>query len=1032
MSEKALDDLRDAIASTSRALVVVRNEKIVYEWYPEGRGPSDRHSTASLAKAIVGGLSLAVAMEDGLIALDDPAWKYVPAWKEHPLKSKITIRHLGSHTSGLDDSHHREERARGIEQGQYTGWAGDFWRWRQGDRRPPDDAFTISRDLAPLRFEPGTDSQYSNPGMAMLTWCVTASLKGQPHPDLRSLLRERIMRPMGIADEEWTCGYGITETVDGLPMVANWGGGNYTPRSVARLGRLVLREGDWDGRQLLSPQTVRAMTSDAGLPAHFGMGWWTNADGRLAGVPRDAVWGLGAGHQILLVVPSLNLIMVRNGGDLFSRAESSDRIGQVLLAPVIAAVTDARVVTPSRQPASSGSNPGPPADAVPKAPYAISPVLGGIEFDFSTHRRLAIGSDNWPVTWAADGHQYAAWGDGGGFGGSNQSGRVTLGVARIEGAAHNYVGKNVWGGVDAEARAEFDGKSYGILSVDGTLYMWVASQPRKHLDSCRIAWSEDLGQHWKLADWNFTHADRLTIPTFLNFGRDYQDARDRFVYSYFIHPTWGPEPATTGQYGFDVHQLGRIYLARVPKAQLLDRGSYEFFAGMNDVEEPLWTRDLDGKRPVFEDDHGVGWNVSVSYAAAQNRYLLCTEHSATHAGNLGVFDSPTPWGPWTTVAYELGWGAGHIEPSTFYWSFPNKWLNADGHFTMVFTGKNSNDSWNTVQGRLLTGRQRATAEKVPPVPNSPVIRGIEWAPPEEIVRAAAGCDNWPLTWGDDDHLYAAYGDGRGFEPFVPEKLSLGFARITGGPESFVGFNLRSTTGESTGDDIRGRKASGLIMVDGVLYLLVRNVGNSRLGWSRDHGQSWQWADWKFTEGFGCPTFLNFGRDYAGARDSFLYVYSTDSNSAYVAADRFVMARVPRESIERRETYEFFVKIADDGAPVWSADIGERGAVLEHPGRCYRTGITYNAGLKRYLWTQVFPESTHRNGPRFQGGFGVFDAPEPWGPWTTASFTNNWDVGPGETCCFPSKWMSVDGRTVHLVFSGDDHFAVRRARLIVGE
>ncbi len=42
----------------------------------------------------------------------------------------------------------------------------------------------------------------------------------------------------------------------------------------------------------------------------------------------------------------------------------------------------------------------------------------------------------------------------------------------------------------------------------------------------------------------------------------------------------------------------------------------------------------------------------------------------------------------------------------------------------------------------------------------------------------------------------------------------------------------------------------------------------------------------------------------------------------------------------------------------------------------------------------------------------------------------WDVGPGETASFPTKWMSADGKTVHLVFSGDDCFSVRKATLAV--
>ena len=60
--------------------------------------------------------------------------------------------------------------------------------------------------------------------------------------------------------------------------------------------------------------------------------------------------------------------------------------------------------------------------------------------------------------------------------------------------------------------------------------------------------------------------------------------------------------------------------------------------------------------------------------------------------------------------------------------------------------------------------------------------------------------------------------------------------------------------------------------------------------------------------------------------------------------------------------------------------------------------------------------------------GSYDAPEPWGPWTTAYFTDIWDVGPGETNSFPTKWMSVDGKTLHLVFSGDDSLSVRKVVL----
>lgn len=211
---------------------------------------------------------------------------------------------------------------------------------------------------------------------------------------------------------------------------------------------------------------------------------------------------------------------------------------------------------------------------------------------------------------------------------------------------------------------------------------------------------------------------------------------------------------------------------------------------------------------------------------------------------------------------------------------------------------------------------------------------------------------------------------------------------------------------------------------GVLYLWARNAGVSRLAWSADRGRTWTWADWKFPAGFASPTFLNFGKDYAGARDEYVHVYSHDSASAYEPSDRMVLARVPADRITDRDSYTFFRMLDGKGEPVWTRELGQRGAVFVRPGGCYRSGVSYNAGLKRYLWCQTLPGGD----TRFRGGLAILDAPEPWGPWTTVFATERWDVGPGETSSFPTKWMSPDGRTLHLVFSGDDSFSVRRAAL----
>ncbi|MCH7746361.1 MAG: hypothetical protein IIC84_09835, partial [Chloroflexi bacterium] len=86
----------------------------------------------------------------------------------------------------------------------------------------------------------------------------------------------------------------------------------------------------------------------------------------------------------------------------------------------------------------------------PPPPYPPSELVTGLSFKWFTHRQLAPGSDNWAITWADDDNQYTTFGDGGGFGGTNRNGRVSLGFARVEGQPDDYEGFNVWGGRDAE------------------------------------------------------------------------------------------------------------------------------------------------------------------------------------------------------------------------------------------------------------------------------------------------------------------------------------------------------------------------------------------------------------------------------------------------------------------------------------------------------------------------------------------------------------------------------------------------------
>ena len=66
----------------SKTFLVLRNDHIVFERYGEDWNADKRHYTASLAKALVGGLSLLLAIDDGLIQADDLACQYIPQWRE--------------------------------------------------------------------------------------------------------------------------------------------------------------------------------------------------------------------------------------------------------------------------------------------------------------------------------------------------------------------------------------------------------------------------------------------------------------------------------------------------------------------------------------------------------------------------------------------------------------------------------------------------------------------------------------------------------------------------------------------------------------------------------------------------------------------------------------------------------------------------------------------------------------------------------------------------------------------------------------
>jgi predicted alpha-1,2-mannosidase len=317
------------------------------------------------------------------------------------------------------------------------------------------------------------------------------------------------------------------------------------------------------------------------------------------------------------------------------------------------------------------------------------------------------------------------------------------------------------------------------------------------------------------------------------------------------------------------------------------------------------------------------------------------------------------------------------------------------------------------------GLSQIQGPPVYPYDPSPVIKDFTINPNRK--SASKEGDNWPITWADDDAQYTVYCDGEGFS--AGEDYSNGITKITGSATNFSGQDIEPSNGNLImGNSKTERKASGMLMANGTLYMWLRNLTTEGTGallaWSSDHGKKWIYSSWNFPE-LGYPFWLNAGKNNEAARDEYLYFYSVDNQSAYTISDDIIMGRVHKNMATQKSSYEFFAGLDLSGNPTWTTDITQRKIVFNNPGRCFRPSMVYNPGIARYmLLTQTLDTPWAENNQK-EVYLGIFDAPEPWGPWTTVKEITNWGV-PEEEDRFqpqvPPKWISADGREFYLLYS----------------
>jgi len=353
------------------------------------------------------------------------------------------------------------------------------------------------------------------------------------------------------------------------------------------------------------------------------------------------------------------------------------------------------------------------------------------------------------------------------------------------------------------------------------------------------------------------------------------------------------------------------------------------------------------------------------------------------------------------------------------------------------------------------------SKAVPPQPWSAYIVGVEMD--KRRYHQASG-DMWPITWAADDNMYAGAGDNRQ-SPMnfwrIRDRVQSSWGRMSHqndwwldlidnlpvDPEPFCKADPRVTS----------IKPAGLLGLHGRLYFAVetQNYGTDPEftrqtnihGWiitTDDYGKTWNHEATPhdfFSGRLASCHFLQFGRDYEGARDGYVYAYfpaGDDGKSYWENGDTILLGRVPKDDILARGAWEFYTGKDSADQPVWNKDDALAVPVFRYPRMTGENHVSYNKGIRRYLMGNYgFVDDDLNPRPNHQGTWPesayrsqltLCEAPEPWGPWSLFYQDDDWGTYGNYQPSFPPKWMTEDGRTMLMVSSGtydDYNFTVQK-------
>ena len=348
----------------------------------------------------------------------------------------------------------------------------------------------------------------------------------------------------------------------------------------------------------------------------------------------------------------------------------------------------------------------------------MSGIRGLRRLDETTIRFGGVG-DDWYTTWADNDKQYVSlcdgygWSDVSGYDGTNYNARVFA----INGTPPDVTFEHLPGYPDLPSIKPREINRYygfGILALDGAIYQFLSTpnhvfaEPEPRFVGAKLIYSPDNGRTWKNQDgsplcwepWEdrsrenmvffYEPGDAFSQMCILQMGRNYEHNTDGFVYVY------APNGNTEGT-------MNQLVMLRVAKDRILERSSYQFFAGLGTDGGATWTPNITERAVVHTFPpggvntkiHPFAWSTSVAYNAPLGVYMMSTwgmgcAPDGTWFGEpsyLGVWIADQPWGPWAQIHEETAWtpdndpGARAYQPQII-----PKWIADDGRsFWMVWS-----------------------------------------------------------------------------------------------------------------------------------------------------------------------------------------------------------------------------------------------------------------------------------------------------------------------------------------------------------